>query len=75
MYITITAQKLGGNYSQGSADFVDYLEKENEGLDSQDKEFFFNQYNDQISAEEVVREIDANTAKLEKRNQGFILLR
>ena len=26
MYITITAQKLGGNYSQGSADFVDYLE-------------------------------------------------
>ncbi len=71
MYITITAQKLGGNYSQGSADFVDYLEKENQGLDPQDKEFFFNQYGDRISAEEVVREIDANTAKLEKTEPRF----
>ena len=26
MYITITAQKMGGNYSQSSADFVGYLE-------------------------------------------------
>ncbi|WP_300435434.1 MobB family relaxase [Christiangramia sp.] len=71
MYITITAQKLGGNYSQGSADFVDYLEKENQGLDQEDGEYFFNQYGDQISAEEVVREIDANTAKLEKTEPRF----
>ena len=71
MYITITAQKLGGNYSQGSADFVDYLEKENQGLDQEDREYFFNQYEDQVSAEEVVREIDANTAKLEKTEPRF----
>jgi len=71
MYITITAQKLGGNYSSGSADFVDYLEKENQGLDQEDGEYFFNQYDDQISAEEVVREIDANTAKLEKTEPRF----
>ncbi len=25
MYITITPQKLGGTYSQGSADFAGYL--------------------------------------------------
>ena len=31
MYITITAQKTEGNYAQSAADFVDYLEKENEG--------------------------------------------
>ena len=31
MYITITAQKVQGNYAQSAADFVDYLEKENEG--------------------------------------------
>lgn len=74
MYITITAQKLGGNYSPGSADFVDYLEKENQGLDHEDKEFFFNQYSDQISAEEVVRQIDANTAKLEKTEPRFYSL-
>ncbi|MDT0651989.1 DUF5712 family protein, partial [Autumnicola edwardsiae] len=31
MYITMTPQKLGGNYSKSSAGFVSYLEKENEG--------------------------------------------
>ena len=46
MYINITAQKLGTNYSQSSADFVDYLEKENEGLMKEDMEHFFNQYGD-----------------------------
>ena len=38
MYINITAQKLGTNYSQSSADFVDYLEKENEGLEKEEME-------------------------------------
>ena len=32
MYITITPQKIGGNYSKSSGDFVGYLEKENHGL-------------------------------------------
>ena len=52
MYITITPQKLGGTYSQSSADFVGYLEKENEGLDQEDLEHFFNQYGDEISVED-----------------------
>ena len=71
MYITITAQKMGGNYSQSSADFVGYLEKENEGLEQRDMEHFFNQYGDEISAEDVVKEIDGNTAKLEKHEPRF----
>jgi hypothetical protein len=71
MYITITPQKMGGNYSKSSADFVGYLEKENQGLEQQDMEHFFNQYGDEISAEEVVREIDGNTAKLEKTEPRF----
>ncbi|GGW35233.1 MobB family relaxase [Arenibacter certesii] len=71
MYITITPQKLGGTYSQGSADFVGYLEKENQGLEQQDVEHFFNQYGDEISAEEVVKEIDGNTAKLKKKEPKF----
>ncbi len=71
MYITITAQKLGANYSQSSADFVGYLEKENQGLEQQDTEHFFNQYGDEISAEEVVNEIDGNTAKLKKKEPKF----
>ncbi|MEZ7496977.1 MobB family relaxase [Leeuwenhoekiella aequorea] len=71
MYITITPQKMGGNFSKSSADFVGYLEKENQGLEQQYMEHFFNQYGDEISAEEVIREIDGNTAKLEKHEPRF----
>jgi len=71
MYITITAQKLGGNYSQSSASFVDYLEKENQGLEQEDMEHFFNQYGDEISPKDVVKEIDGNTAKLKKKEPKF----
>ncbi len=71
MYITITAQKMGGNYSQSSADFVGYLEKENEGLERRDMEHFFNPFGDEISAEEVVKEIDGNIAKLKKKEPKF----
>ncbi|MDP2692918.1 MAG: MobB family relaxase [bacterium] len=71
MYITITPQKLDGNYSQSAADFVEYLEKENRELDFQDGELFFNQYKDGISAEEVVQEIDSNTSKLKMREPKF----
>lgn len=72
MYITITAQKMGANYSQSSADFVGYLEKENQGLEQRDMEHFFNQFGDEISAEEVVKEIDGNTTKLKRKNRSFI---
>jgi len=71
MYITITAQKLGGDYSQSSADFAEYLEKENQGLEQEDVEHFFNQYGDEIEAKDVVKEIDGNTAKLKKKEPKF----
>ncbi|PHN94035.1 mobilization protein [Maribacter sp. 6B07] len=71
MYITVTAQKLGGNYSQNSAGFVEYLEKENQGLEQVDMEDFFNQYGDEISASAVVKEIDGNTSKLKKKEPKF----
>ena len=71
MYITITAQKLGGDYSQSSADFVEYLEKENQGLEKGHIEHFFNQYGDKIEAKDVVKEIDGNTAKLKKKEPKF----
>ncbi|WP_416441534.1 MobB family relaxase [Leeuwenhoekiella sp. A16] len=71
MYITITPQKLGGNYSKSSADFVGYLEKENQDLKPKDKEYFFNQYDDKIPAQEVIHEIDANTSKLKSKEPKF----
>ncbi len=71
MYITITPQKLGGNYSQSSGDFVGYLEKENQGLEQEEMEHFFNQYGDKISPEEVVKDIDGNGAKLKKTEPKF----
>lgn len=71
MYITITPQKLGGNFSQSVAGFVEYLEKENETQEIDNEEFFFNQYGDKISAKDVVNEIDGNTAKLKKIEPKF----
>ena len=74
MYITITAQKLGGKFSQSSGDFVAYLEKENQGFEQEEMEHFFNQYGDEIGAKEVIKEIDGNTAKLKKKEPKFYSL-
>ena len=66
MYLTITSQKLTHGFSQSVKDFVSYLEKENEGKESAQKEYFFNQDGEHIKASEVIREIDSNSAKLKK---------
>ncbi len=71
MYITITPQKLGDNYTKSVADFVSYLEKENEGKSIDETEYFFNQYGEEISSSEVVKEIDGNTSKLKKTEPKF----
>ena len=71
MYISITAQKLGQSYSNSSSDYVAYLEKENEGLEQNEQEYFFNQTEDKIAPNEVIKEIDANTAKLKKTEPKF----
>lgn len=71
MYITITPQSISGNFSQSVADYVEYLEKENQEIDQDEKEFFFNQYQDNIPAAEVVKEIDSNTSKLKKNEPKF----
>ena len=71
MYIAITPQKLGQSYSNSTADYVAYLEKENEGLDQEHQEHFFNQTEDRISPDTVISDIDANTAKLKKTEPKF----
>lgn len=71
MYITITAQKSGPNYSVSVADFVAYLEKENEGKNMEEQEHFFNHFGTDFSSEEVIQDIDANTAKLKKTEPRF----
>ncbi|GMN11553.1 hypothetical protein MTsPCn9_25690 [Croceitalea sp. MTPC9] len=71
MYITITPQKLGNNYTQSVSDFVSYLEKENEGKMVSEQEKFFDQYGEEISSGEVIQGIDGNTAKLKKKEPKF----
>jgi hypothetical protein len=71
MYVTITPQKLGDNYTASVADFVAYLEKENEDKSVEDIEPFFNQHGDAISSKQVIYEIDGNTAKLKKNEPKF----
>lgn len=65
---------MGERFSQSSADFVAYLEKENEGKSPELQEHFFDQYNDRISPEKVVKEIDGNTDRLKKREPKFYSL-
>ncbi len=71
MYIAISPQKIGQSYSNSAADYVAYLEKENEGLEQENQEHFFNQTQDRISPAKVISEIDANTAKLKKTEPKF----
>lgn len=72
MYITITPQKLGDSYAASVADFVAYLEKENEGKTMEDIEPFFDQHGDRISSKQVIHEIDHNTAKLKKKRAQIL---
>ncbi|MDF0709063.1 MobB family relaxase [Flagellimonas okinawensis] len=71
MYISITPQKLGSTYKGSARDFVNYLEKENEGSATQEQELFFSQTENDIDAQRVITEIDANTSKLSKRDPKF----
>jgi len=71
MYISISPQKQGGNYPKSAAGFVAYLEKENEeGINTQ-HEYFFNQDQEHITPEQVVKAIDQNTAKLKIKEPKF----
>lgn len=71
MYIAITRQELGSNYSGSARHFVNYLEKENKGKAKEEQELFFNQTENDIEADRVIAEIDANTSKLSKRDPKF----
>ncbi len=71
MYISITKQHMGDTFNSSVADFVAYLEKENEGRGPDESEPFFDQYNDRVDADTVIKEIDGNTAKLKKRDPKF----
>ena len=77
MYITITAQKIGKGFEtyQGSVkDYVTYLEKENQELEPEEQETFFDQNENAIPPEKVISEIDGNTAKLKKHEPKFYSL-
>ncbi|SNZ01707.1 MobB family relaxase [Flagellimonas pacifica] len=71
MYIAITRQQLGDNFRGSVSDFVNYLEKENEGKSIEEQEFYFNQGENNIETERVIAEIDTNTSKLGKRDPKF----
>ena len=71
MYISISPQKTGAAFSKSAGDFVSYLEKENEGKSPLEKEYFFNQYDDNIRPYQVIKEIDGNTAKLKTKEPKY----
>lgn len=62
---------MDGNFGQSVADFVAYLEKENEQRSIEDQEHFFNQFDSVVANDEVVREIDGNASKLKRNEPKF----
>ena len=74
MYIAVTKQHMNSTFSQSASDFVAYLEKENEGKHPELQEHFFDQYNDRLEPDKVIKEIDGNTAKLKKKEPKFYSL-
>ena len=62
---------MDGNFSQSVADFVAYLEKENEQRSIEDQVHFFNQFDSVVANDEVVREIDGNASKLKRNEPKF----
>ena len=62
---------MGSTYTSSVGAYVEYLEKEDLGKLPDLNENFFDQYNDKISSEKVISEIDGNTAKLRKRDPKF----
>ena len=71
MYISITKQHMGSNFSSSAADFVNYLEKENANRLPDQKEAFFDLTRDSVSPGTVIQEIDANTTKLKRAEPKF----
>ena len=71
MFITISPQKLGGNYSTSAADFVSYLGKENGERTPDHQELFFNHTENNISPDRVTAGIDNNTAKLKRTEPRY----
>ena|SRR5690606_4763154 len=74
MYIAITKQQLGDHFKGSVRDFVNYLEKENQGRAHSELELYFNQHRLDIDPETVKSEIDGNTAKLGKKDPKFYSL-
>ncbi len=74
MYVAISPQKTGTGYQSSVADYVAYLEKENEGRLPENQEHFFNQFENHVAPERVISEIDGNTAKLRKKDAKFYSL-
>ena len=71
MYVTITPQNMSDTYNVSVTNFVEYLEKENEGKSPEEMEHFFNQHEDTVDRDHVIKDIDSNTAKLRKTEPRF----
>lgn len=75
MYISITDSETGNNKA-GSAQLVNYLEKENRAVseDGHAKELWFNTKSREIIPQEVRVTIDNNIAKLSRNDAKFFLV-
>lgn len=75
MVIRIHSPKQSKDKNRGSvSNLVDYLEKENAGLNLEDHEDFFNHDGDHNSAIDVQNSIDSNKNKLKQTDTKFYMM-
>jgi len=63
----------GGNNKQGCSNLMNYLDKENEGKEWEEKEGFFNDEKDNLSKTEAENLIDGNNKRLGKDDVKFYM--
>jgi hypothetical protein len=75
MFVKIHATKTypKGN-TQSCSDLVQYLEKENEGKELMESEFFFNDTTDHAMSSKVINDIDNNVKTLKAEQAKFFMI-
>lgn len=66
-------QLSGGNNKGSSGTLMDYLDKENEGKELEEKEGFFNENNNDISKQGAKKIIDSNNHRLASNDTKFYM--
>ena len=74
MYVKIHTPQAHSANKGSSKDLIDYLEKENAGIEATDQEYFFSHHDDRVSPFKVQDILDHNNKGLKANDSKFFML-